>query len=98
MKNIIPLLILSILPFCVSAQNEPLGDFEYNRDIGNPKLAGSASYDPDTQTYTITGAGYNIWGSRDEHHFLYNTLKGDFIATANFEFEGTRIPIGKLAG
>jgi len=96
MKNIIPLLILSILPFCVSAQNEPLGDFEYNRDIGNPKLAGSASYDPDTQTYTITGAGYNIWGSRDEHHFLYNTLKGDFIATANFEFEGDKDTYRKI--
>lgn len=70
------------------AQENPIGDFSYNKDIGNPKLAGSATYDEDSQTYTIKGAGYNIWGQRDEHHYLYNKLKGDFIVTANFEFEG----------
>ncbi len=47
-----------------------------------------ASYDEITQTYTIKGAGYNIWGQRDEHRYLYNKLIGDFVVTANFEFEG----------
>ena len=83
---------LILFCFCLTqialAQENPIGIFQYNKDIGNPKLAGSASYDKDTQTYTIKGAGYNIWGQRDEHHYLYNKLKGDFIVTANFEFEG----------
>lgn len=70
------------------AQENPIGVFQFNKDIGNPKLTGSASYDNNTQTYTIKGAGYNIWGQRDEHRYLYNKLKGDFIVTANFEFEG----------
>lgn len=78
--------------FCLAqltfAQETPLGIFDNNKDIGNPKKAGSASYDKDSQTYTIKGAGYNIWGQRDEHHYLYNKLKGDFIVTANFEFVG----------
>lgn len=70
------------------AQKNPIGIFQFNKDIGNPKLAGSATYDENSQTYTIKGAGYNIWGQRDEHHYLYNKIKGDFIVTANFEFVG----------
>ena len=81
-----------LLCLCLSqmtiAQENPIGVFQYNTDIGNPKLAGSATYDEANQTYTIKGAGYNIWGQRDEHRYLYNKIKGDFIVTANFEFEG----------
>ncbi|RAJ10263.1 TolB family protein [Arenibacter echinorum] len=82
------------LLFCISilqmsfAQENAIGIFQNNKDIGNPKLAGSASYDDATQTYMIKGAGYNIWGQRDEHRYLFNKIKGDFIVTANFEFEG----------
>lgn len=81
-----------IIGFCLMqfaiGQENPIGDFKYNKDIGNPKLTGSASYDTNTQTYTVKGAGYNIWGQRDEHRYLYNKLKGNFVVTANFEFEG----------
>jgi Tol biopolymer transport system component len=67
---------------------QSIGIFKNNKDIGNPKLAGSATYDSETQTYTLSGAGYNIWFERDEFHYLYNELEGDFILTANFTFEG----------
>ena len=70
------------------AQENSIGVFQFNKDIGNPKLAGSATFDENSQTYTIKGAGYNIWGQRDEHNYLYNKIKGDFIVTANFEFIG----------
>lgn len=82
------MLFLFCLTQLIFAQETPVGIFDNNKDIGNPKKAGSASYDKDSQTYTIKGAGYNIWGQRDEHHYLYNKLKGDFIVTANFEFVG----------
>ncbi len=72
----------------ISAQDPGLGIFTGNRDIGSPKISGNASYDDDEQTYTIVGAGENIWGQRDEFRYLYQKIKGDFIATANFEFEG----------
>ncbi|HTQ29557.1 MAG TPA: hypothetical protein VMI35_15585, partial [Puia sp.] len=62
--------------------------FDYNEDIGNPRLKGSASYDASTQVYQLKGSGYNIWFNRDEFHFLYKKLTGDFILTANFEFTG----------
>lgn len=88
MKKTIVLLPILFLSIILMAQESPIGVFNFNKDIGNPKLTGSATYDKDTQTYNIKGAGYNIWGQRDEHRYLYNKVKGDFIATANFKFEG----------
>jgi hypothetical protein len=85
---------ISIILFCLCicqaslSQENSIGIFQNNKDIGNPKLEGSATYDEANQTYTIKGAGYNIWGQRDEHQYLFNKIKGDFIVTANFRFEG----------
>ena len=70
------------------AQNDTIGYFENHKDIGNPKLAGSAIYDKVTHSYKIKGGGYNIWFNRDEFHYAYKKVTGDFIATANFEFMG----------
>jgi hypothetical protein len=38
---------------------------------------GSASVDPDTGVYTVTGSGADIWGSSDQFHFGYRMLTGD---------------------
>jgi hypothetical protein len=70
------------------AQVEPIGLFDSHTDIGNPKHAGSAEYDKVTHTYNITGSGYNIWFNRDEFQFVFKKIKGDFTATANFDFTG----------
>ena len=80
--------MLSSLVNIASAQNTPVGIFQVNSDIGNPKKAGSALYNQVDQSYTMTGGGYNIWFERDEFHYLFNKIKGDFILTANFEFIG----------
>ena len=77
-------LFLVFISLACLAQN-PVGIFE-SADIGQPKKTGSAQFDPSTQTYTITGAGYNIWFNRDEFHYLYKKIKGDFILTADFAF------------
>lgn len=66
----------------------PIGIFDDHADIGNPKLAGTASYNASTQTYHLSGAGSNIWFNRDEFHFLYKKINGDFILTADFDFTG----------
>lgn len=65
-----------------------VGIFTHSKDIGNPRNKGSATFDDATQTYTLTGSGYNIWFERDEFHYVYNELGGDFIITANFQFLG----------
>ena len=86
-----PFLLVTFLFFLTSAfaQNKQAGIFDAFSDVGNPKNAGSTTYDNATQTYTLSGAGYNIWFGRDEFHYLYTKIKGDFILTANFEFIGT---------
>jgi TolB protein len=64
------------------------GVFDNHADIGNPKLKGSTIFDSKAGTYTLTGAGYNIWFNRDELQYAWKKIKGDFILTANFEFVG----------
>jgi TolB protein len=66
----------------------PVGVFEDHTDVGNPKHAGSVTYDAGNQTYTLKGSGYNIWFERDEFQYAYRKIKGDFILTANFAFAG----------
>ncbi len=88
MKYLLPFLILLIFISKASSQSPTIGDFRYNADIGDPKISGSAVYNDHDQSYSVKGAGYNIWFDRDEFHYLYNRIKGDFILTANFEFAG----------
>jgi phosphatidylserine/phosphatidylglycerophosphate/cardiolipin synthase-like enzyme/regulation of enolase protein 1 (concanavalin A-like superfamily) len=44
-------------------------------DVGAVGASGSASFaDP---TFTVTGAGDDVWGTADAFHFVYQTLDGD---------------------
>lgn len=81
-------LFLSGVAYCSLQAQHRTGIFDNSTDIGNPKIAGSASYDESTQAYSIKGGGSNIWFNRDEFHFLYKKIKGDFILTADFAFTG----------
>ncbi len=70
------------------APAKKIGIFQKSEDIGNPKLAGASSFDSKTGEYRLKGSGYNIWFQRDEFQYLFKELKGDFTATADFEFVG----------
>lgn len=52
-----------------------LPDGQASADIGSPAIAGSASFSGDT--YTITGAGADIWGTADQFHYVYQQAAGD---------------------
>lgn len=88
MKFLYFLLLIFAVNSAIAQQAETLGLFETHGDIGHPKHAGSAKYDAVTHSYTIKGSGYNIWFNRDEFQFVYKKIKGDFTATANFDFIG----------
>jgi Tol biopolymer transport system component len=81
-------LLLFGLAFGPAQAQHQVGIFDGSVDIGNPKVTGSASYDENTQSYSIKGGGSNIWFNRDEFHFVYKKIKGDFILTADFAFTG----------
>lgn len=68
-------LLMALTPF---AQN-PLGIFEKTTDVGPVRQKGGTSYDAASQTYVLSGAGANIWFTKDEFHFAYKKLSGDFI-------------------
>ncbi|HEY4326881.1 MAG TPA: hypothetical protein VGN20_23040 [Mucilaginibacter sp.] len=86
------LYFIALIATCTTAlaQTDAIGMFDHHGDIGRPKNAGSAQYDKVTHTYTLKGSGYNIWFDRDEFQYVYKKIKGDFTATANFEFIGAK--------
>jgi TolB protein len=72
----------------VVGQQNSLGAFAGQSDVGNPLRTGRATYDGDNQEYTIEGAGTNMWAGRDEFHFVWRRLKGDFILSTSTAFVG----------
>jgi TolB protein len=84
MRTIFLLLLSVNVAFC---QELPVGIFQSHVDVGQPKDRGDITLD-DNQLYSLTGGGYNVWFGRDEFHFAYKKIKGDFILTANFELIG----------
>ena len=71
--------LLTTLSQPVWSQSKPVGVFDSQNDVGTVLHAGKAIYAPNTQEYTLSGSGTNIWGTADEFHFLWKRLKGDFI-------------------
>lgn len=99
MRNILTgaAVILS-MTVAVMARENPVGEFAGQGDVGSPKISGSASYDAARQEYTVTGAGSNMWFGRDECHFVWNTMTGDFILRARTEFNGPGVVAHRKIG
>lgn len=70
-----------------SAQSD-LGQFTNHLDIGACKYEGFVNYNPDDRSYTIKGSGKNMWANNDEFHYLWTTIKGDFILKTDVKFTG----------
>jgi len=82
--------ITALCGFCATAaQPQSLGLFDGQSDVGSVTPPGTAVYDPAAQTYTLTSAGANLWGSTDAFHFLWKKVSGDRTLTADIDFPGT---------
>jgi TolB protein len=75
-----------------------IGLFDGHGDIGAPKIAGSAAYDAAAQEYTIRAAGSNMWAGRDEFHFVWKKLTGDFILQARVGLVGKGVEAHRKTG
>lgn len=82
----------------LDAQETPLGDFDGHSDVGAPKVAGSAAFNPVSQEYTIAAAGTNMWAQRDEFHFVWKRLRGDFILQTRVQLIGKGVEAHRKAG
>jgi Tol biopolymer transport system component len=87
MKQLL-LMVLCFFAMEADAQQTAVGIFQSHTAIGNPKIKGNTFFNKEEQTYTLQGAGYNIWFNRDEFQFAYNKIKGDFIVTTNLKLLG----------
>jgi TolB protein len=85
MKKLTSLYFIIFIIFKTQAQN-PVGIFENHTDIGNVLHKGNATFV--NGTYTLMGAGENIWFKKDELHFAYRKIKGDFMLTTQAAFVG----------
>jgi len=87
MRHVVLASLLAV-PLAAPAAATGLGEFEMHGDVGAPKLAGSASYDAAAQEYALRAAGQNMWERRDEFHFVWKRLRGDFILQARVKLIG----------
>lgn len=73
----------------VVAQTHGVGSlelFEGQADIGSVVPPGTLAYDPARQTYTLSGAGANLWSTTDGFHFAWKKVFGDVALTADINF------------
>jgi len=63
-----------------------VGVFTAQTDVGRGR--GSVSYDVQQHTYLIAGSGQNMWDTRDDFHFLWKRMSGDFILSTRARFVG----------
>jgi TolB protein len=86
-------LLISLLFLCrlcagALTQQASVGVFEHHQDVGAVSTPGSVVYDANNLTYTIKASGTNMWATKDEFHFVWKRIKGNFILRARAEFLG----------
>jgi len=87
----------SLFATITSAQTS-IGIFDGHSDVGKVKKAGDAQYDASTQQYTIAGAGDNMWLGKDQFHFVWKKMKGDFILRTQAAFIGKGVEMHRKWG
>jgi regulation of enolase protein 1 (concanavalin A-like superfamily) len=60
----------------VTGHSTALPEGWQHNDIGTVGASGAATFDG--TTFTVTGAGADIWNSADEFQFAYTPIRGDF--------------------
>ena len=55
----------------------PFPDGWRHQDIGTVGRAGTAAFDAATTSFSVQGAGADIWGNADAFHFAFTSLSGD---------------------
>jgi hypothetical protein len=67
-------------PVIFTVTSQPLPSTWLDQDVGSVGVTGSASYT--SGTFTVNGAGSQIYGNADSFHFVYQPLSGDGTVVA----------------
>jgi TolB protein len=83
-------LLLSMEVMAAPPEQSPIGAFERDQDVGTVLHPGSAQYDPEHQSYTVSGSGDNMWFGEDDFHFVWKKIEDprDLSLTATIAFAG----------
>jgi len=94
------LLVLALIgyAFTTSQAQTSVGIFDNQADVGPVLHQGTATYDNATRTYTLSGAGENLWFKKDELHFVWKKLTGDFIITTQPSLVGKGVDPHRKSG
>ncbi len=98
MKTRLLLIILFAGTWTKGQAQNSVGIFENHADVGPVLHQGAATYDNAARTYTLSGAGANIWFKKDELHFAWKKIKGDFIITTQPTLEGQGVDPHRKSG
>jgi len=71
-----------------TAADGPIGAFSDQTNVGPAAIPGTARYDGQSGVYTIEASGTNMWAERDEFHFVWKKMSGDFTLRARVELLG----------
>src|SRR6185503_19119527 len=75
-----------------------VGVFDGQTDVGRVARSGAASYEPRRQTYTVAGSGANMWDARDDFHFVWKQMRGNFILSTRARFIGRGVEAHRKLG
>ncbi len=75
-----------------------LGIFEGHTDVGRVSRPGTVTFDPALQTYAVSGSGANMWAERDDFHFVWKKLSGNFILSMRAAFVGKGVDAHRKIG
>ena len=99
MKKTLLLSTLYILNLSAGfAQSSAYPPLVHHNDVGRVGIPGSLSYHEGTQEYEISGSGSNIWLNKDEFHFVWQKIKGDFIIQGRMQLIGKGTEAHRKAG
>ena len=82
------ILSLAVAAARAPAQQTALGLFHGQTDVGQVTKRGSVTYDAVRERYTIAGSGANMWFDRDDFHFVWRRIQGNFLLLARAQFDG----------
>src|SRR5262245_1475755 len=82
------LLLVVTLSAAAIVQQASVGVFEHHQDVGAVATPGSVVYNAEKTIYTIKALGTNMWATKDEFHYAWKRMNGNFILRARAEFIG----------
>jgi TolB protein len=91
-------LAVTLVLCATSPVQSSVGIFDGHGDVGQVRRAGSASYDAQRQEYVISGSGQNMWNDRDDFHFVWKRISGDFTLSTRARFIGTGVEAHRKIG